>query len=469
MGKEINTKFVDTVISNMFRVTMSKFLLVIWGGIVGLAVVEFVLRSAGWVYLHNQRELGNKSDVTNGTYRILALGESTTAGFSNSWPRLLEGILNDRDKSRKYQVFNEGISGTTTAFIASRLESYIDEYNPDLVITMMGINDELSDSSLKFEMTWQSRLNLMLNDIRVYKIVQRFFMAMKKQKLIARDKRVNENAYEQPDDEVADFIQQGNFEEAEQILLKQLPWDSTSNTMRTLAWICINTNRVVEARDYLKKAIERNADDAEAYLLLGRMDHMEGNYELAVSELKKSIALNIKNDWAQVELGNVYQAIGETLQAEKVLGVAVEINPYNDYAKNQLLNTLGRKGVEVNGFVYSDDEEKLGVSKVPGWEIVRYHYNLIDEMLQKANIPLAAMQYPMRNVNELKLMLGDPKVIYIGNENFRDGVAHDGYEKYFTDDFGGNFGHTSRLGSQLIANNAAKAILSWLRKGEKGD
>jgi len=92
------------------------------------------------------RKLQNSSS-RNDEFVILALGESTTAPVYNfdmqdySWPTYLEKILNKKYPNRKFKVINEGVNSITSDRIISDLEKNIKEYNPDLVISMMGIND----------------------------------------------------------------------------------------------------------------------------------------------------------------------------------------------------------------------------------------------------------------------------------------------------------------------------------------
>src|SRR5260221_14693696 len=86
-----------------------------------IATIEVVLRLIGYTFSlpqmrRNALGLGAKQE-----YRILALGESTTAGSTDTWPLYLEQILNEKGKGRKFVVFNEGIDGTNTAFILARL------------------------------------------------------------------------------------------------------------------------------------------------------------------------------------------------------------------------------------------------------------------------------------------------------------------------------------------------------------
>ena len=68
----------------------------------------------------------------------------------------------------------------------------------------------------------------------------------------------------------------------------------------------------------------------------------------------------------------------------------------------------------------------------------------------------------MRNVDPLKRIFrgNDKGIIFVDNEKiFKDAVAGDGYQKYFRDIFGGEFGHCTEEGNRLLAKNAASVIL----------
>lgn len=93
------------------------------------------------------KNLNNQSDP-NDEFVILALGESTTVSVLNvqgddySWPATLEELLNEESTlDTQFKVINEGWNGIDSDFILNNLEQNLDQYQPDLVISMMGIND----------------------------------------------------------------------------------------------------------------------------------------------------------------------------------------------------------------------------------------------------------------------------------------------------------------------------------------
>ncbi len=83
-----------------------------------------------------------------GTYRIVALGDSTTFGwgvaYEETYPKLLEAALNANPPSPKwnhYEVINTGIGNYNTAQELAMLKDYGMQFNPDMVTIGWYIND----------------------------------------------------------------------------------------------------------------------------------------------------------------------------------------------------------------------------------------------------------------------------------------------------------------------------------------
>ena len=83
-----------------------------------------------------------------GTYRVVALGDSTTFGwgvpYDDTYPKVLEKSLNDNPPSPKwshYEVINTGIGNYNTAQELAMLKDYGLQFNPDMVTIGWYIND----------------------------------------------------------------------------------------------------------------------------------------------------------------------------------------------------------------------------------------------------------------------------------------------------------------------------------------
>lgn len=130
-----------------------------------LLIVEGVLRAAGWYVLREQERL-NADPKGAARIRIVTLGESTTADAGSlaatSWPRQLESRLIARGFSVK--VTNLARPGANTTYLLKELEGKIGLIRPQIVISMMGINDADNPwlSGLTSESLW--------TEIRVLKL-----------------------------------------------------------------------------------------------------------------------------------------------------------------------------------------------------------------------------------------------------------------------------------------------------------
>lgn len=83
-----------------------------------------------------------------GTVRILALGDSLTAGYGlaieESFPARLQAALRDRDaRTARVEVINAGVSGDTSAGGRARLGWVLASAKPAFAIVELGANDGL--------------------------------------------------------------------------------------------------------------------------------------------------------------------------------------------------------------------------------------------------------------------------------------------------------------------------------------
>ena len=94
------------------------------------------------------------------------------------------------------------------------------------------------------------------------------------------------------------------------------------------------------------------------------------------------------------------------------------------------------------------------------------NYLELYEKLNSNGINFIITQYPTLSINPLKdIFKDDTKIIFIENvDNFNHAFLNSSFTDYFVDNFGGTFGHTTKKGNQLIAENLASAILEKVDK-----
>jgi len=461
--------------------TRQKIGLIIGSILVTLIILEIGLRMGGFVLLSIQRSENkitgsaafNEADQT---YRILALGESTTADITGHfpWPRQLENILNNRSSEIKFKVFNEGIGGTNTAFILARLKDNLERYKPDMVITMMGIND--FDLYIKHEENLNVKVYLLLADIRVYKLSKLIWKAWKnklKDTEIIKFANAMEDAGNEPiinEEEYQQYMELGKmswdigeYAKAAEMYKKAIKINPGNEYIySTLGMLYKENGEYVKAAEMFEKAIKINPENAGSYIQLLWVYYSIGKYAKATEMGEKAIKISPAEPNYHT-VGEFYRTIKEYAKAEEMFKKAIEINPKNEWNYIKLMWVYEGIGE------YAKAEKIFKKTGLPfkvkknASDIKRYHYRKLYEILNQQRIKYVVMQYPTLNVDKLKLMFdGDEDIIFVSNEeNFKGAIKNGKYEDYFIDSFRGT-GHTTVLGNRLIAENVANVILEEL-------
>jgi tetratricopeptide (TPR) repeat protein len=301
-----------------------KIASVFLGLILSLVLLEVGLRLGGFV-LSSMQEYGNLQSIKQkGTYRILCLGESTT---QRQYPQYLEQVLNQRNIGVRFSVIDRGKAGTNTPAILSRVESYLAEYHPDMVVAMMGNNDQ----GIKYYQDISESLTWIFQHCRVYRFGRILCMQLLK-------KFQKKDIY---DSGRADFERKPRGDDPGTAMAKAGP-----------------KNDRVDLE--FKKAIELDPKNDKVYVEMGRLYQFRGKYSRAEISFRRAIALNPENDDAYAGLGMLFQDQDKLSQAEASFKKAIEINPKNDKARIELerlyrfrdkfskVETSFKKAIELN-------------------------------------------------------------------------------------------------------------------------
>jgi len=408
-----------------------KIGLILFGILLALIILESGLRVGGFVVSSYQRT--RNKEAFNADYRILCLGESTTGrGNEYSWPSQLEIILNNRSSGTKFKVFNEGIGGTNTAFILSQLKNNLNQYKPDMVVTMMGIND---NGLIKYEENLKVKIIFILRDLRVYKLGRILSEAWKN-----KIQGINTN----------DIIKEPDpnkfFEEGEKYL---------------------SEGYIKRAEKMFVMSLEKNPNNWQTYMHLGFIYVKINDTQRAEKMFVKSLEINEKNAGVCAWLGEIYLNQNKLKDAEKLLKRSIEIEPKNEESYNQLClvyKIMGISNKEIEEFLYTKERTLFKVQDTYDLSTTKYHHQQLYKKLNKRGMKYIAMQYPTLNIDELKNMFeGNEDIIFISNEeNFKKALETGKYEDYFIDSFRESFGHATLKGNKLIAENVANVILKNL-------
>jgi tetratricopeptide (TPR) repeat protein len=379
--------------NNKKRVTLKQRIgLIILGMFLALVFLEVSLRVGGYVMLEMQRT-DNVIESDN-EYVILCLGESTTAELPNGqsqWPTLVDIMLNEKSNNTKYKIVNEAIPGITITELYSLLDTNLEKYNPDMVVTMIGINDYYLRLEKKNE---TNHIIISLKKLKTYKIFRLLKDHLTQQIYEIKKDRELENI--KPNIDYAkigrELYKEGKEEDAELMFLKALktnPEDEGAYLWLGILYRDSGNNK--KAEEMFNKAIEINPNFELSHIELGRLYILLERLEEANRTLEEAKIINKNNSDVYVSLGLLYKELNELEKAEEMFNKAIEINPKGNQAYFELGGFYWERGeVEKAEKIYElinlgDDYEGPYIILGNIYEI-QSKFDQAEEILKKAII-----------------------------------------------------------------------------------
>ena len=542
-----------------------KIILVLFGLFIGLLAVEVAMRIGGVLLLSTQEYRNRNAVYAKGTYRIMCLGESTTAGGKDSYPRQLEDILNQSGAGVKFSVINKGIPAITTPYLVAQLEDKLNRYKPDMVICMIGIND--LGMHMRYSSTYTAEAPSLLKSLKIYNLVrfirdglinrQNKAQAFKCRDAVDKDtimpnmgilglkdsfieetkpaeavqpgpgsaqayielgrfyyirqgdygraeaslKKAVEAA---PDDYRTHFqlglfwADQGEYSNAENAFKKAISLNPGSGLVYTeLGWSYKEHGDYWDAGQAFRNAVDLDPDNTEASIGLGQSLTEQGRYEEAERVFRKAIERKPNNCWLYLKAGEFYADREDFPQAEAAFKKAIGLNPlevrsyvrlgwcYREQEKYQEAEEAFKKAAALmpdhnnirRALLALDNERNDAESRIQRQRVAKQfyqpftksNYRKIKAILDDRGIKLVCVQYPMCSIEPLKqIFAGESGIIFVDNEHsFKEAVKKSRINMYFKDMFAGNFGHCTRLGNRLLAENVASAVIKNVLKIDK--
>jgi tetratricopeptide (TPR) repeat protein len=226
-----------------------------------------------------------------------------------------------------------------------------------------------------------------------------------------------------------------------------------------LAWQLRDEGKWDNAEEMFKKAIKINPENCSAYQDLGMFYTSQRKYEEAKEMFKKAIEISPTYDWAYIELGSCYELLGQREKSEEMFKKAIEINPEGDKAYGGLARCYERQGKYMLAEECFSQLNKMRLEKYN--PVTKRNYYKLIEIVTRMGIRLVCVQYPVRSIKPLEKMLEPYKkdIIFVDNEKlFKEALRLGSYDEYFEDSFAGDFGHCTKKGNELLADNIAKTI-----------
>jgi tetratricopeptide (TPR) repeat protein len=393
---------------------------------------------------------------------VLCLGESTTA---QQYPRYLEERLSARAPHLRFSVIDGGLPGTDTSLILAGLDGDLDEYRPDVVVTMLGINDEGWSVPARDGSSWE-RVRKGLRDLRVVKLAR-----------LARAKRVHAGAVET-------LLENGavhpRVEEAyRKRALSDLNWRTAAGETASAAspgwkdfrrgesyfekwagtWASPENSDLKMAETHFRRALTAGFRSPEIYLFLAAVHEARAEYGKQEAVLREALDECVGHGLMYQWLGHLQEKRGDWDGAEETFRRALELVPRD---KNEALAIAVCAQRVARGPRKTAERLFLTAGEYP--DVTARNYRAIRDKVLARGARLVCAQYPIRPLAPLRALIGDgPLVRFVDNEaTFRNAVHEKGYAAVFRDDFAGDFGHCTEWGNRLLADGIAEGILAAL-------
>jgi len=440
-------------------------------GLSGFVVIlELFLRLLGVAILAPQVARNLDKSVDPGVLRILTLGESTTAdlphsGRMKSWPNLLEEMLVHRGCRAK--VYNVARPAISTLTIVQELPKNLDEFQPSIVISMMGINDV---RNLYFDPKDREGFWSQFRVIRLWKQLQKLGLGVFD---------VNSNSAPV----LSSNPNLGTIESQFQNILPQLelPLNKDFQTL-------IKTPIDRHLQEFIEKdlaKIDQPRIKARYLFWLAQqamppLDSKKELYENSFYLCEKSLKFSFDDMDVLRSMAFLDDRLGKEGHcmevAKKYLRRYKTFNSQAIATFSTCVVHSASKDVWRRFFVINAGPSVVDYNRsISG---TQFHYRYVASQLTNRSIHWIVMQYPTLDIELLKNYfrtltgIGDvlpeySDISFLSNqENFKKALIKKGWNEIFTDNFAGTFGHTTNEGSQMIAETALQGVFAVLKKNQ---
>ncbi|MEK6567922.1 MAG: GDSL-type esterase/lipase family protein, partial [Candidatus Omnitrophota bacterium] len=258
-----------------------KIALILFGVALSLVIIDIIFRAAGFIYLRAQENRNQRSLSKWGEYQILFLGESTTAeGGEDSYPRKVGRILREKIPGIKFSVINKGTPGVDTTYILSRLEDNLRSYKPNMVVAMIGINDQAADVAHGGRLF---RGIGYIKRLRLYKLLE-MFLAKVRERNILKEIYLSRARYHQEKNDYA--MAERLFNKA--INVKPEEYDAYIE----FALYYVEREDYAKAEEFFDKAVHADPKEHVPYLEYGRYWMERQEFSKSEEMLKKALDLS---------------------------------------------------------------------------------------------------------------------------------------------------------------------------------
>ncbi|MGD9015406.1 MAG: tetratricopeptide repeat protein [Candidatus Omnitrophota bacterium] len=269
-----------------------KIILIFIGILLSIVLLEVGMRAAEFI-LQSLQEYRNMLSIRkNGEYRIICIGESTTAG---QYPHFLEEALNQYGIGIKFSVIDKGIGATDTSFILGQLENNIKKYQPDLVVAMIGTNDGASHMPIGFSTDSKA----FFKSLKIYRLAKLIILHIQSKikafkSLARKNNKLPITSLKNNQPPTAPLIYKQNIQNA----VMSVGVNETINKegIKEVSKESIEESVKESTKDSIKEGIkETELKDDNFFNDLGQQLTAQGDFHSASQAFEKAISLNPYN------------------------------------------------------------------------------------------------------------------------------------------------------------------------------
>lgn len=458
---------------------IGKRLLVSFCGLVIILIIlEVSLRLVGGSYAR-MSESGRPESVEC-AMTILAVGDSVTFGIGApqgfSYPDQLEQMLKELSTQGCYSVINRGRPGQNSAQILTMLESWLQEFHPDIVTVLIGGQNQVNyygyqDYLAKEKILASGWLKLhgYLDKIKVYRFVRFLVLDVRKMNqggmnilqsdyeergkptehgdrnlqtgLYVSDSRPE--AYKRQCTVGAEYRANGDWDRSHEVLLQsaaKAPLSAACYNM--IGSVYREKKQAEQAIPWFKKGVLQDPSFYENYEEIGGIYHENGQLDEALKWFQLGIGQadpHTLHDQSYISIGRVFSETGKTREALQFF----RHEKKRLTGKNAILAEL----VEDYLLIFSKD---INNDIIHGW--ILNDVEKVVDLCEKYHARVVLQNYPFEpQVNHLFQQVADKKgTIFVNQEKVFSKYIVAGVRdpEVFVPD-----GHPNATGYRMMAEN----------------
>ena len=367
------------------------------------------------------------------TFRICALGGSTTAGFphppNGSFPRLLKNILEDQYPNTEFEVVNLGISAINSITIRDIINDVLEE-KPDLILIYAGHNEYYGALGAASNVSYfgsqaLTRLGLELKNFRTFQLMENIIADVinffndedKSGKTLMREMAgkdlvpFNSDAYNSGIDQFESnlkYILNKCADENVPVITGTL----VANLLQTPLCKYSGCDSLVAEFNEITSDINEDAKD-ELYLIKDRDElrfRAPEKFNEIINNLAKSHNSKVVDIQKSFEKMSQFNIIGNNLMMDHL---------HPTHHGNQIIAKIFSEEISRSKIINSNFDPSSGKLKIRNETISLISYSILDSIFADFNIKYLMNDFPFNNPDN-KISQLDIKL-----QNIEDSLAYD--------------------------------------------